>query len=341
MLPYTLKRTIRLILAFLFVLWLILLIIRVSPTRFQNVVGEDWRGIPATAEAFHNKFHDGNWTFAEQYGSLLFGDAAVGKEGTYQGLWHGDLGEPFRLFGSHLNPPDVTTLLLQTLPVSLRLALPALMVSLFLGITLSAVTVCLRIRWLVRFNRWLFLGLFSLSCVVLNPWLLWLVQYRLGWLPRSGDICFAWPCAASWLPIFSLSLPLTGGIAYLMMGHWQTILAQPEVVTAWGQGLKSRMVLFQTILPRLVLRLLDELPFIITILIVGTAVAELVYHISGVGRLYLEAVYFQEHPILIGLTIFWCGAGLLIRYLADLFVAWLDPCQRTTPPVSSPLGEVL
>ena len=329
MIPYTLKRTLYLLLAFFFVLWLILLIIRAGPSYFHNAIGEDLFGFTLpSAEAYFTKFHHGDWTFGEQYGSLLFGDAAVGQNGTFQGLWRGDLGEPFRLFGSHKNPPDVTALLRQTLPVSLRLALPALVVSLLLGVALSAVTASLRMRWLVRINRWLFLGLFSLSFVVLNPWILWLVRYRLGWLPWYGNVCFELPCPAGWLPLISLIIPLTSGIAYWMIGHFQDIQAQPAVILAQSQGLKRQTVLFQTILPRLVLVLLDKLPFILMILIVGTVVAESFYYLPGMGRLYLEAVYFQEHPILIGLTIVWCGAGLVARYLADLLIAWLDPRQQ-------------
>jgi peptide/nickel transport system permease protein len=166
-----------------------------------------------------------------------------------------------------------------------------------------------------------------------------LFSVRLDWLPlaglRSAQHEFLGPLAR-WgdsaahlvLPVVCLSY---GGLAYLSRFVRATLLenaAGDSWRAARARGLSLAAVLYRHGFRQAGIPMLTLAGFLLPALVGGSVIVETVFAIPGLGRLFVDAAFQRDVPVLMGLTLLSGAATLGGILLADLAYALVDPRIR-------------
>jgi peptide/nickel transport system permease protein len=162
---------------------------------------------------------------------------------------------------------------------------------------------------------------------------------RLGWLPLAGLASegaegmgpferIADGALHLVLPVICLSY---GGLAYLSRFVRATLLessGDESAIAARARGLSSFAVLCRHGFRRAAVPMLTLAGFLLPTLVGGSVIVETVFAIPGLGRLFVEAAFQRDMPVLMALTLLSGAATLAGILAADLAYAVADPRIR-------------
>ncbi len=278
---------------------------RISPQREQAI-----RDLYHLDEPLHRQF------------ILWFGDLA-----------RGDLGRSFN------DRTPVRDKILQRLPITFGLNLFALVFMISLAVPLGALAAWRPGSALDRWAGASTYGLYAIPVFWAGLLLQILFAVRLGWLPLYG---IAGPDAQQlswWLRMADraahLVLPVAclgyGGLAYLSRFVRANLLegAQAEVKrAARARGLSEWSVVVRHGFRQAAVPMLTLAGFILPALVGGSVIVEEIFAIPGLGRLFVNAVFQRDIPVIMALTLLSGTATLAGILLADLGYLVLDPRVR-------------
>lgn len=247
-------------------------------------------------------------------------------------LLTGDLGTSF-----YFKQP-VLWVILERLPTTLLLVVPALILSSGVGIWLGAITAQKRNSVLDLSIIITVLGSYAIPVFWLAQILLLLLAVQLDWFPVQGmrDIRADYSGPRLWLdvahhltlPLLTLTLQQLAMIFLLTRAGVSHELRQEYVRTARAKGLPSSLVLSHHALRNALLPVVTVIGGRIAFLIAGAVLTETVFAWPGLGRLILTASLNRDYPMILGLFLFMSLAVLLANLLTDLIYAILDPRIR-------------
>jgi peptide/nickel transport system permease protein len=145
----------------------------------------------------------------------------------------------------------------------------------------------------------------------------------LGPLGRATDRLWHWI-----LPVLCLSY---GGVAYLSRFVRATLLdsaSNESAVAARARGLSALAVLYKHGFRLAAVPMLTLAGFLLPALVGGSVIVETVFSIPGLGRLFVDAAFQRDLPVLLGLTLVSGAATLTGILLADLTYVIADPRVR-------------
>ncbi len=186
------------------------------------------------------------------------------------------------------------------------------------------------------------LALYSVPVFWAGVLLQWVLSARLGWFPLYGLEPVGWGGAGLErlaarahhlvLPVLCLAY---GGVAYLSRFVRNTLAesVRGEAVRAarargasWWRVL-SRHAFRQAAVPMLTLA-----GFVLPGLLAGSVIVETIFALPGLGRLFVDAVFQRDLPVVLALTLISGTATLLGILAADLAYGVLDPrASRGSP----------
>ncbi len=244
----------------------------------------------------------------------------------YGGLVQGDLGRSILL-----NRP-VWQAITERLPITLPLALFALVLTILIGVPAGVIAA-------LRANSWVdqaVTGLALLGVSVPSFWLalmlIVLFGVRLEWLPTGGFVPFGEDPAA-WarsmvLPSVSLALLQIGLLARITRGTMLEVLRQDFVRTAWAKGLPGWMVIGKHALKNVMVPVVTVIGISFGLLLSGSIVIETVYGMPGLGRLMANAIFGRDYPVIQGGLLLTGVVLVLLNLVVDLLYALIDPRVR-------------
>ena len=174
-------------------------------------------------------------------------------------------------------------------------------------------------------------------------WLALLLMYWTGvvhdWLPISGlhslgHDNLAWYARIGdtlehlVLPVFISALSGLAGISLFVRNGMLDVLHQEYITTARAKGLTEDTVIFRHALRNALLPLITIFGLSIPGLIGGSVIAESIFAIPGMGKLFYDAVLMRDFPVIMGILTIGSALTLLGNLLADLAYAWADPRIR-------------
>jgi peptide/nickel transport system permease protein len=238
----------------------------------------------------------------------------------------GDLGVSFR------NNRPVTELMTDALRPTLELTLSAFVIEIVLGITLGVLAgTRLRSAWDWGLSAFTMLGI-AIPHFVLGLVLLYVVSFRLGWLPVGGNVAFTDDPvqAIKYLILPALVLGLTGAavLARFVRSSIAEVMNQDYVRTARAKGLRGRTVVLHHALRNGLIPIVTVLALQFATLVTGSVVVENVFSRPGLGRLVVGAVQARDYPVVQGSLLFLVVAFILVNLAADLMYGALDPRIR-------------
>jgi peptide/nickel transport system permease protein len=174
-------------------------------------------------------------------------------------------------------------------------------------------------------------------------WLALMLMYWTGvandWLPISGlhslghekmSLPAQWIDSARHLaiPVFISALGGLAGISLFVKNGMLDVLHQDYITTARAKGLPENTVVYRHALRNAMLPLITLLGLSIPGLIGGSVIAESLFAIPGMGKLFYDAVMMRDFPVIMGILTIGAALTLIGNLLADIAYAWADPRVR-------------
>ena len=130
------------------------------------------------------------------------------------------------------------------------------------------------------------------------------------------------------IPVFISALSGLAGISLFIRNGMLDVLHQDYITTARAKGLPENSVVYRHALRNALLPLITLLGLSIPGLIGGSVIAESLFAIPGMGKLFYDAVLMRDFPVIMGILTIGAALTLLGNLLADLAYAWADPRIR-------------
>ena len=242
------------------------------------------------------------------------------------GVLQGDLGISLR------TNITVTELIAQKLPVTIQLAVMAIVIALLIGIPMGALSAIKRgtpLDWIANVTA---LSGLSIPNFWLGILLILLVSVHLGWLPASGyESPFVDP-AQNLRTMIMPAFVLGTALAATMMRHTRSamleVLTSDYVRTARAKGVRERLVIFRHAFRNALIPVVTIGTLQFGELLAGAVLTEQVFTIPGFGKQIVDAVFNRDYAVVQGVVLFSSLAFILLNLLADMAYFALNPRIR-------------
>jgi peptide/nickel transport system permease protein len=242
------------------------------------------------------------------------------------GMFTGDLGVSL-VSGAPVGPQIISRL-----PVTIPLALFALVLALGFAVPTGVYAAVYRKSWLGS----IIAAGSQLGIAIPSFWLgimlSFFVSVRMGWLPAGGFT----PWSENWiLSLRSLILPATSlaVIRGAVLTRWVRssileVMQEDMIRTARAKGLTWRQALWRHGLKNAAIPIVTVLGIQFALLVGGTIVIESVFFIPGIGRMMLTGVTGRDFVLVRSATMVLATIILVLNFLVDLLYSVLDPRLR-------------
>ena len=230
----------------------------------------------------------------------------------------GDFGTSFR----HRTP--ALQLVLERLPVTLRLMGAALAFALLVSVPLGLVAAAFHDQLPDFVARVVALVGQSLAAPWLGVMLIFLFAVNLRWLPSSG----ASRPESIVLPAIVAGAYSAAGLTRLLRSSMLEVLANDYIRTARAKGLTGRLILWRHALRNAALPVLAFLGVQFTFMFGNTVIAETIFAYPGMSRLAVEAIGTRDMPVIQVFVLLAGALVVVVNLVLDLVFAWVDPRIR-------------
>ncbi len=304
MLRYIASRALRALLTIVFVITFAFVILRLSGDPALMILSVD--APPEAIEAFRKSWGLDRPIW-EQY-LRYFGAIA-----------EGNLGRSMR------DGRPAIELVLERVPATLQLTLPALLLKLTVGIPAGIYAALHRNQLADRLTMIGSVAGFTVPSFVLGLVLVLVFSVQLGWLPSGGQD--SWRHAI--LPIVTLGVGGAAVLARFTRSAMLEVLGQPYIRAASAKGLSWRRVIIDHALPNAAIPTVTIVGFMVGSLVAGAVVVESVFSWPGVGRLLVVSVSNRDLAVVQTILIFIAACMVSSNLLVDFLYGWIDPRLRT------------
>ena len=243
-----------------------------------------------------------------------------------KGVMTGNLGESMRL------KEPVAKLVAQKFPVTLQLALMAIVISLAIGLTAGVVSAIYKNTALdYAVNLFALWGI-STPNFWLGIMLISLFSVHLGWLPASGYVS---PFEDFWLSLKTTIMPafvLGNSFAAVLMRHTRSAMLQAMaadyVRTARAKGLSERVVVMKHAMRNALTPVVTLGALELGTLLSGAVLTEQVFSIPGFGKLIVDSVFNRDYAVVQGVTLITATTYILLNLFADVAYVLINPRLR-------------
>jgi peptide/nickel transport system permease protein len=241
-------------------------------------------------------------------------------------ILQGDLGR------SLWQDTPVTHEILARMPVTLELALLAMLVSIVVGVPIgvySAIRQDTAGDYTTRSLAILLLAIPSFwlgTLVMVFPSIWW------GWAPELKYVPFAQDPLTNLkmmiLPAVILGTALSALNMRLMRTTMLEVMRQDYIRTAWAKGLGETMVVIRHALRNALIPVVTLLGLEVAGVIGGSVILEQIFVLPGMGLLLLEAVGTRDYPVISGIFLIVGVCVMLVNLVVDLSYGLIDPKVR-------------
>jgi peptide/nickel transport system permease protein len=238
----------------------------------------------------------------------------------------GDLGISLRT-----NQP-VLELIGEKLPVTIQLAVMALVIAIFIGVPAGVLSAYKKGTWIDWLANVVALSGLSVPNFWLGIMMILLVSVKLGWLPASGYQPFSEDPLQSLRTMLMPAFVLGTAIAATLMRHTRSamlsVLKSDYIRTARAKGLAERVVLVKHALRNALIPIVTVTTLLFGELLAGAVLTEQIFTIPGFGKLVVDAVFNRDYAVVQGIVLCTGVAFIFMNLLADVAYRVLNPRMR-------------
>ncbi len=231
-------------------------------------------------------------------------------------LAHGDLGLSTKQRGRTVN--DIIS---EAFPTSAKIGGLAMLVAVFLGLSLGSVAALNRGKWLDNLIIVVSTTGIAVPSFILATLLMYFFSVKLSILPSfwQGD-------AKSFvIPVIALAFYPTAYITRLTRSSILDVLGQDYMTTARAKGLSQFKRLFKHALRNAVLPVVTYLGPAIAGTLCGSLVVEKILTIPGLGGMFVSSITNRDYPLVMGTTVFFAALIIVLNVLVDIAYKIIDP----------------
>lgn len=236
-------------------------------------------------------------------------------------LLKGDPGLSLRLEGR-----EVTEIISQAFPVSLRLGLAAMAIAICMGIPLGVIAAWKKNTLMDYSAMALAMIGICIPAFVVGPLLADQFGRRMNLLPAMG-----WDPTnpTSWvLPAITLGLATAAYLSRLTRAGMLEILSQDYIRTARAKGVGSFRMLIRHCLRGGVIPAVAFIGPAFAGIVSGSVVIESVFAMPGLGMHFIKAMEVRDAPVILGIVMLYGTLIIIANFLTDLLGLWLNPRLR-------------
>ena len=231
------------------------------------------------------------------------------------GIIHGDLGATF-------SGRDVTDIIKERLPVTLKLTIGAFTVEVVLGLAL-AIAAAIKRRTLTDTSILVFtLIMITVPTIVLGFILQYVFGVKLGWFPVAG-IRDGWRSYV--LPSLTLGLGIAASLGRLARSNILDNMAGEHIRAAVARGLPRRRVVGRHVMKNSLVPIVTILGLDLAYLMGGAVITETIFNLPGLGFALVTGIRTENGPLVVGLVTLSAIIFVFTILIVDLMCARIDP----------------
>ncbi len=239
----------------------------------------------------------------------------------------GDLGTSF----STTRP--VATMIAERLPATLELMGAAFLLATAVAVLLGTLSAVYQYSWFDHLGT----GVSFVGIAMPVFWFALILQLLfgvyLGWLPIAGTETVGASSLVDHLehlilPSVVLSLNYIAGWSRYLRSSLIGVLGADYIRTARAKGLPERRVVGVHALRNALIPMLSIIALNLSSLFSGAVITETVFAWPGIGRLFVQAMFARDYPLLMGILMLGSVMVIVFNLIADLLYGLLDPRIR-------------
>lgn len=300
MLKYSLKRLISAIFTFIIILSIVFFLLRQMPIEgyFDNFD-------KMSETTINSKLREMG----------LLDPFPVQLKNFFSDLLRGDLGTSAK----YRVGEDVTKIILEKAPISLKMGLLSMGIALLIGIPLGGA--------MARSKIWDRFGTIFIVFVNAVPSAIYYIFIQMYGTQLMGiSMTFEPDNLVTWiLPVFSMSL---GNIAYYAMWlrrYMVDEMTRDYVKLARAKGVSKKNITMKHVFRNAFVPMIQYLPSSILYTVCGSLYIESLYGIPGMGGLLVDVIGRQDNPMVQALVMIYSCIGIVGLLIGDLMMGVIDP----------------
>jgi len=234
-------------------------------------------------------------------------------------IFSGDFGVSMR------DKASAIQLVLERVPATLQLTVPALLLKLVFGIPSGVYAALHRQSFSDRGVILIAVLGFTIPSFVMGLLLVLVFSVILGWLPSGGQDTWVHGI----LPTLTMSIGGIGILARFSRSAMIEVMGQPYIRTASAKGLAWRDVVWNHALPNAAVPIVTIVGFMVGSLIAGAVVVESIFSWPGIGRLLVVSVTNRDLAVVQCILLIIAAVMVVSNLVVDLLYGWLDPRLRS------------
>lgn len=239
----------------------------------------------------------------------------------------GDLGTSLR------TEQPVTTLLASKLPVTIELAILALLIALLIGIPTGIISAVRKGTAVDYGANVVALSGISIPHFWLGILLIMVFAVKLQWLPASGFVPMGEDFGQNLKTLILPAFVLGAGLSGILMRHTRSamleVLRADYVRTGRAKGLFPRTVILKHALRNALMPIITLTTLLFGELLGGAVLTEQVFSIPGFGKMIVDAVFNRDYAVVQGVVLCVAIGFLMLNLLADVLYRLINPRLRT------------
>lgn len=231
-------------------------------------------------------------------------------------LAQGDLGTSFKKQDTTVNE-----LIAQGFPVSAKVGLWGVLISLAVGVPLGVIAAVKRGKWpdgaAMVFAT---IGV-SVPSFVICVLMMYFFCEKWKIFPSYG--------LTSWkhyvLPVFCMAFSQIAYITRLMRSSMLEIMRQDYIRTERAKGVPEFTVISRYAMKNSLLPIITYVGPMVAALLTGTFIIEKLFSVPGLGRYFVSAINDRDYSVTLGLTLFVGTLIIIVNIIVDIMYAVIDP----------------
>lgn len=230
---------------------------------------------------------------------------------------------------------DVTAILADRIPVSLRLNIVPYLLSIPIGIGLGIWAALKKNKLtdhLISIGVVIFI---SVPTFVVATLLQYTVVYQLEWLDTpfvASNIDFAeniFRGLASYaMPVVVMTIGSVAGLTRLNRAELTEVLTSEFMLLSRTKGLNKKQATVRHALRNALVPIAPSLLGGFVSILSGSLIIERIFRVEGVGGIYIEAFNNRDYPLIMGYLMFYTVIGLFAGLIVDISYGIIDPRIR-------------
>ena len=235
-------------------------------------------------------------------------------------ILHGDFGTSYQL-----GTPVTDIILKIRFPITLIMAVSSMLLAVIFSIPIGTLSAVKQYTVIDSITVVFALLLTSIPVFWLGLMLILLFSLKLGWFPSSG-----FDGVKSFvLPAITLALVNSAQIIRMTRSSMLEVLRQDFVRTARAKGASETRVIFKHALKNAIIPVLTVIGINFGIVLGGSAIAETVFGIPGMGIQMVTSIRQKDIPVVMGAVLFVAFTFSVVNLLIDILYTLFDPRIRT------------